>query len=319
MNPLVSIIIPSYNYGFIIGETLRNLQEQSYPAWEALVVDDGSSDNTAQIVNEFAAQDNRIRFFAQNNKGVSVARNLGFTHSKGSYIQFLDADDLLSRDKLAIQVAFLEAHPEVDISYTDHLYFEHERPNIVYPDYEMNNHNWLPKIDAKGYDAVNTLIYSNIAVVSSPLLRRAIVEKVKGFPEFSNYTEDWEFWFQCAIQGARYTFLDNDLAKTMIRIHHRNTSRNIQIMQAGELQFRKRITSQVRNSPVLNAEEKEKILQRNAASTQKLYKYMMYHANLGSLRQLKILYNLVSPGTFVSYYFKSLNFKRKELFKKKRR
>ncbi|MCE7060021.1 glycosyltransferase family 2 protein [Dyadobacter sp. CY343] len=319
MNPLVSIIIPSYNYGFIIEETLRNLQEQSYTNWEALIVDDGSSDNTAEVVRKFVAQDSRIYFFTQKNKGVSVARNLGFAHSKGSYIQFLDADDLLSKDKLAVQVEYLETHPGTDISYTDHLYFEHDRPEIMYPDYEMNNHNWLPKIDAKGYDAINTLIYSNIAVVSSPMLRRAVVKKVKGFPEFSNYTEDWEFWFQCAIMGARYTFLDDDRAKTLIRIHQRNTSRNIQIMQAGELQFRKRIVAQLRDSQVLNAEEKEILLQRNAASTQKLYKYMMYHADLGSLPQLKILYNLVDRKTFISYYFKSLNFKRKELFKKKKR
>jgi glycosyltransferase involved in cell wall biosynthesis len=318
MNKLVSIIIPTYNYGFIIEETLNNLLEQSYQNWEAIIVDDGSPDNTAEVVKKFVEKDKRISYVAQANSGVSVARNLGFEISKGDYIQFLDADDLLSKDKLLLQTAFLDANPEVDISYTDHLYFETERPDVTYPDYEMNHHNWLPKINAKGYEAVNTLIYSNIAVVSSPILRRGIVKKVKGFPEFSNYTEDWEFWFLCAVKGAHYCFFDNDAAKTLIRIHQKNTSKNIQTMQAGELQFRKRIVTAVQNTPFLSDLEKEKLLERNAASTQKLYKYMMYHADLLDWGQLKVLRGLTSPKTFISYYFKSLNFKRKNLFKKSR-
>jgi glycosyltransferase involved in cell wall biosynthesis len=318
MNKLVSIIIPTYNYGFVIEETLNNLLAQSYQHWEAIVIDDGSSDNTREVVEKFVNRDHRISYSVQPNSGVSVARNLGFKKSKGEYIQFLDADDLLSKDKLALQTAFLDQHPEVDIAYTDHLYFETDKPEIVYPDYEMNHHNWLPKINAKGYEAVNTLIYSNIAVVSSPMLRRGIVEKVNGFPEFSNYTEDWEFWFLCAVHGAHYCFFDNEKAKTLIRIHPRNTSKNIQIMQAGELQFRKRIVDRISESSYLTETEKEKLLERNSASTQKLYKYMMYHANLLSIKQLKILSGLTNLKTFVSYYFKSLNFKRKNLFKKTR-
>lgn len=318
MSVIVSIIIPSYNYGFVIGETLENLLAQSFQHWEALIVDDGSSDNTADVVAAFTARDNRIQYIRQPNSGVSVARNLGFQRSRGKYIQFLDADDLLSRDKLAIQVEFLDQNPDVDIAYTDHLYFEAHKPDVFYPDYEMNHHNWLPKIDARGYEAINTLIYSNIAVVSSPMLRRSMVEQVNGFPEFSNYTEDWEFWFLCAIQGARYTFVPDDRARTLIRIHARNTSRNIQVMQAGELEFRKRIIREVTKSSMLSAEEKAKLLEKNAASTQKLYKYMMYHANLLSPVQMKLLSGLVDRKTFISYYFKSLNYKRKALFKKGR-
>lgn len=318
MNPIVSIIIPSYNYGFVIGETLRNIQDQSFQNWEAIIVDDGSRDNTAAVVRQFVDTDARIRFFPQENKGVSAARNLGFQKATGKYIQFLDADDLLSRDKLTLQVDFLERNPDTDISYTDHIYFETNKPDIHYPDYEMNHHNWLPKIDARGYEVVNVLIYSNIAVVSSPLLRRKIVEKVNGFPEYSNYTEDWEFWFLCAVNGARYTFLNHPDALTMIRIHQRNTSRNIQIMQAGELKYRKRIVANVQQSAFLSGEEKERLLAKNEASTHKLYKYMMYHANLASPEQLRTMYGLTSFKTFVSFYFKALNYKRKALFKKSR-
>lgn len=313
---MVSIIIPSFNYGFIIGETLKNLQAQSFTDWEALVVDDGSSDNTAGIVAEFAALDSRIKYIHQVTQGVSKARNAGFRHCSGEFIQFLDADDLLSRHKVERQVDFMNANPEVDISYSDHIYFENDKPDVHYPDYEMNHNNWLPKICARGYEVVDILVYSNIAVVSSPLLRREIVEKVNGFPEYTRYTEDWEFWFLCAINNAKFCFLDDPNAKTLIRIHQRNTSRNIQIMQGGELEFRKRLIGRIRDSTILTEEEKEKLLLKNQASTTKLYKYMMYHANLLSPTQLKRMAKLTSWKTFISYYFKSLNFKRKGFFKK---
>jgi glycosyltransferase involved in cell wall biosynthesis len=318
MSKLVSIIIPSYNYGFIIEETLRNILAQSYQNWEVLIVDDGSTDNSREIIESFAKKDGRIKYFLQNNRGVSFARNHGFDNSKGDYIQFLDADDLLSKHKVSLQVDFLNQNPTVDISYSGHAYFENDRPEVMYPDYEMNNHDWLPRLDAAGYEIVNTLVYSNIAVVSSPLIRRAVVEKVGGFPEHSKYTEDWEFWFLCAINRAHFSFFDNPEAKTLIRIHTRNTSRNIQIMQAGELKFRKRMVDQIMNSYILTDGEKEKLLERNTKSTEILYKYMMYHCDLTSIEQLKIMAELTGWKTFVSYYFKSLNFKRKALFKNKR-
>lgn len=318
MSSLVSIIIPSYNYGFVIEETLRSIQEQTYTNWEAIFVDDGSTDNSREIIKEFAKKDKRIKLFTQNNQGVSKARNLGFLMSKGTYIQFLDADDLLTKNKLSLQIEHLDKNPKVDISYSGHLYFEIDHPEIYYPDYEMNNHDWLPKIDASGYEAINTLVYSNIAVVSSPVLKRQIVEKVNGFPEHSRYTEDWEFWFLCAINGAHYQFFDHPDAKTLIRIHARNTSRNIQTMQAGELKFRKRMIEQIEKASSLSVEEKQLLLQRNSKSTEKLYKYMMYHCDLTSVSQLRTMAELTGWRTFVAYYFKSLNYKRKKLFKNER-
>lgn len=319
MNQTVSIIIPSHNYGFVIGETLKNLQAQTYQNWEAIIVDDGSTDNTRDVVSQFSQHDARIQYYFQENQGVSVARNYGFKKSRGAYIQFLDADDLLSEEKLNTQVKFMENRPEVDISYTDHIYFENDDYSKEYPDYERNNHNWLKKIDTAGYNAIDLLIYSNIAVVSSPLLRREIVQNVKGFPENSKYTEDWEFWFLCAINGAHFAFLDNSLAKTRIRIHQRNTSKNIQVMQAGELTFRKRIVQYITDSAILSETQKTKLLERNEASTKKLYKYMMYHVDLTSIEQLKVVYALTSPLKFISFCFKSINYKRKEIFKKRKR
>src|SRR5262245_6278913 len=113
--PLVSIIVPTYNYGHLISETLACLQSQSYENWEALVVDDGSTDNTAAVVAAAAASDPRIHYFKQENQKQAAARNRGLSHSQGSYVQFLDSDDLLERRKLELHIKFLEQHPDIDI------------------------------------------------------------------------------------------------------------------------------------------------------------------------------------------------------------
>lgn len=318
METIVSIIIPMYNYGFVLRETLENLQQQSFLDWEAILVDDGSVDQTASIAKEFEQKDKRFRYVYQVNSGVSVARNHGIKLAKGKYLQFLDADDLLSKDKLAIQVAYMENHPESDLTYTSHVYFENDDPTKTYPDYERNNYDWLQRIDLQGYPLISMLIHANIAVVSSPLVTRTLVDKVGGFPEHSQHTEDWEFWFLCTLQQARFTFIDNPQAMTSIRIHEKSVSQSIGIMQIGELRFRDRIVHHLQ-AAALPSSEVESLLQQNTRSRDKLFKYMMYHADLTDWPFLSMLAKQVGKKRFVSYLFKSLNFKRKELFKPQRK
>lgn len=93
MSKLVSIIIPAYNVEQYIQATLRSVQNQTWQEWEALVVDDGSTDRTAEKINELAASDSRIRLIRQANAGSSSARNAGLAAAQGSYIAFLDGDD----------------------------------------------------------------------------------------------------------------------------------------------------------------------------------------------------------------------------------
>lgn len=317
-NALVSIIIPAYNYGFVLSETFENLLMQSYPYWEAIVVDDGSSDNTQEVVEKFHAIDPRIQYVYQPNSGVSAARNKGISLAKGKYIQFLDADDLLSRDKLKIQVAFMEAHPETDLSYTNHLYFENDDPSKTYPDYERNNYDWLQRINLKGYDLIRMLMYANIAVVSSPMLKKELALKTGGFPEDSHHTEDWEFWFLCALHQARFTFIDNSDARTFIRIHAASVSQGIEIMQAGELKFRDRMEKHLQIAG-LNDQQMQELTGQNVKSRDKLFKYMMYHADLTNITYLKKLIKITGRKRFFNYLLKSLNYKRKQLFKSKDR
>jgi len=123
VKPLISIIIPCYNYSLYIPQALKSLQEQDFTNWECWVIDDGSTDSTSRIVNDIAIYDKRINYVYQENQGQPVARNTGLRLAKGDYIQFLDADDLLEPMKFSRQLNYLLQNTEVDIVYGAVGYF----------------------------------------------------------------------------------------------------------------------------------------------------------------------------------------------------
>lgn len=109
MEELVSIITPTYNCGNFIGETIESVLQQSYPHFEMIIVDDCSKDNTKEIVEKYASQDNRIKYhLLENNSGAAVARTKAMELASGKYMAFLDSDDLWTEDKLERQLAFMQ-------------------------------------------------------------------------------------------------------------------------------------------------------------------------------------------------------------------
>ncbi|WPR71610.1 glycosyltransferase family 2 protein [Flavobacterium sp. NG2] len=107
MKPLVSIIIPTYNRASLISQTLDSVLLQTYNNWECIIVDDGSFDNSEEVILSFVKKDIRFRYFKRpigRNKGASSCRNIGVEKSKGNFIQFLDSDDVLSENKLQDQI-----------------------------------------------------------------------------------------------------------------------------------------------------------------------------------------------------------------------
>lgn len=120
---LVSIIIPVYNRGNLIGETLDSILNQTYQNWECIVVDDGSTDNTPQIVNKYCERDNRIKYYTRPNsyiKGGSGARNYGFKLSAGQYINWFDSDDIMAPNKLEMDIRAIKSGEfDFTISHSD--------------------------------------------------------------------------------------------------------------------------------------------------------------------------------------------------------
>jgi glycosyltransferase involved in cell wall biosynthesis len=126
--PLVTIIIPAYNASKYINETLNSVLEQSFSDFEILIIDDGSTDDLCDKVRQF--KDERILYYYQENKGVSAARNFGFSKAKGKYVVFFDADDVMGDNFLQSRLAELECDDRLNfvcgkvLKFSDHKHFE---------------------------------------------------------------------------------------------------------------------------------------------------------------------------------------------------
>ncbi|MCB2205726.1 glycosyltransferase [bacterium] len=115
--PLVSIIIATYNRADLLPRALESVMLQSWQYWELCIIDDGSTDDTPKLLKEFGTGDGRIRVFRQENAGPSASRNLGLQHCFGDYIAFLDSDDAYAVDHIALRVREMRMHPETDMLY----------------------------------------------------------------------------------------------------------------------------------------------------------------------------------------------------------
>lgn len=116
--PLVSFVVPTYNRAKIIGETLESIKAQTYKNWECIIVDDGSDDDTESLIENYILQDPRFKFLKRPDgrvKGGNAARNIGFENSKGDFINFVDSDDILHKDKLTLQIEVLEANENAQV------------------------------------------------------------------------------------------------------------------------------------------------------------------------------------------------------------
>ncbi len=118
-NPLISVIIPTYNRGWIIKEAIDSVLAQDYVNYELIVVDDGSTDNTHDILNSYQ---NNFLILRQNNKGVSSARNRGLAAASGHFVAFLDSDDIWLPQKLSQQVDFFHSNPDALICQTEEIW-----------------------------------------------------------------------------------------------------------------------------------------------------------------------------------------------------
>jgi glycosyltransferase involved in cell wall biosynthesis len=239
--PLVSIIIPAYNYAHFITETLENILEQTYTNWECIVVDDGSTDNTSEVVKLFIDSHPHYNFqyCKISNGGIAVARTAGIDRSKGKYLQFLDADDLLSADKLKVQVNHLEKH-KVALVYSSSRFFRIVNGVQVleqrYPD------GFLSHESLNGYQLFQKLIEHNIFTVCSAMIRVDLFREVGGFAKVILNNEDWMLWFKMALTQPAFGF-DNDISSyVLIRLHGSSVMTQHGIMFRSEVQVREEMT-----------------------------------------------------------------------------
>lgn len=218
-DPLVSVIIPSYNSRKWVGQAIDSVLGQTYTNTEIIVVDDGSTDDTGAYLAEQYPQG--IKYIYQPNAGVSAARNNGLKHATGQLIQFLDADDWLLPEKLARQVEYLQLQPKYQIVYCD-----------FWCAYSSDGPLELPaggKLIKGVYGQIlPDLLGRTVVIMHAALTRRECFELGGNFKEDLIYAEDWEFWMRLAGLGFQYGFLPQRDAVYRLVLNSRST-KNYQV------------------------------------------------------------------------------------------
>jgi Glycosyl transferase family 2 len=211
-NPLVSIIIPCFNGEAYLRETLESALAQTYPCVEIIVVDDGSTDRSGGIAQEYP-----IRYIHQSNRGLTPSRNLGIQESRGSYIVFLDADDRLKPEAIEIGLRVLAQHPECAITVGDHLFVSADGSYLG-----PSKKKCLP---GAHYEA---LLQSNfIEMISSVLFRKSVFDAVGIFDVNLRVAEDYELYLRIAREHAIWC---HPTVVAEYRLHKTNASRNSELM-----------------------------------------------------------------------------------------
>ena len=225
--PLVSVVVPVYNAEKYIEECLESIISQTYPNIEIIVVDDGSSDRTPRILKEYKQY---IQCFRQNPSGGPAApRNFGILQSNGAYICFCDNDDVMIKDRIAMQVDFMQRQSEAVISFCDYRNFD---SNGLFTEthFKTCSQLWTLVGNLREYllsNATRILASENFGICGTLMFRRALLQNESAFnPELVG-TDDFHFYFRLARYGK--VGIVNQVGQ-LRRKHKDNLSDNLDLM-----------------------------------------------------------------------------------------
>lgn len=241
--PLVSIIVPCYNQGKYIAETLDSVLGQKYSNWECVIINDGSTDDSEDVISRYCDKDSRFKYIYQENAGVVVARNNAISQSHGKYLLPLDGDDLISPEYLDMAVPILEANDIVILVYCDVMKFGAEEGVLKLPVFNIRN------------------LLSTGCCVCTSMFRRKSFDLVGGYKiEMREGWEDWEFFISLIEMGGEVKKID----KTLFFYRFIENSRNRNIDREKKRELR---TTLVRLHPRLYYEQYDKmVVERNTRS-----------------------------------------------------
>ncbi|WP_299550030.1 glycosyltransferase family 2 protein [Seonamhaeicola sp.] len=219
MNPLISIIIPTYNRASFIGKTLDSILAQTYKNWECIIVDDGSTDNTAKVVATYCDKDDRFQYHSRpdnRTKGANACRNYGFELSKGDYINWFDSDDIMMPQKLELQINGLH-NSNFDFSICQTLIF----------DVVKNKEKGLRAPKLKSDNIFEDYITYNIFwLTGAPVWKKAFLKKYDlNFDEELQQAQDYDFHMRALYVSENY--IENETPLVQFNIHEDNMSKTI--------------------------------------------------------------------------------------------
>lgn len=221
-NSKVSVIVPSYNYGHYIAACLNSVIAQTYLNWECIVIDNGSTDSTAEIVKAYIKKDSRISYYYTEQKGVSFARNLAVQHCEGDYILPLDADDKIAPTYLEKAVKILSSDATVKVVYCDAELFGSASGKWILPNYSLRD-----------------MLVEN-SIFCSALFRKSDFNTVQGFnEEMVEGFEDWDFWIRMLKNGGTAY----KIPEALFYYHIKSGSRNSSLDEEKQVLLRRRIVA----------------------------------------------------------------------------
>lgn len=208
---LVSIIIPTYNRAHLVSETLSSVLNQTYSNWECIIVDDGSTDTTVDVITDFIKGDNRFCLLVRpddRKKGASSCRNIGLENSKGRFIQFLDSDDIISPDKISEQLKVLTTQSELSFAFCKWGRFSNSIDAIdlydslfVYQDFSNPVELLNALIVSKGYLPIHSFLFS-----------KKLVDKAGFWDENIGLNDDGEFFSRIVVHFEKTVFSSKGIA-----------------------------------------------------------------------------------------------------------
>jgi glycosyltransferase involved in cell wall biosynthesis len=214
--PTISVIVPAYNAEQTILETITSVLSQTFSDFELIVINDGSTDRTLELLN--TVNDSRLQVFSYPNGGVSIARNRGITQASGEFIAVLDADDLWTADKLELQLAALQQQPEAGVAYS-WAYYMDEQGKSSQPS---------EPVYFEGNVYAQLLVNDFVVSCSNCLMRRQAVESVGEFDQEVAGAADWDYWLRLALN---WPFVVVPKYQVYYRISSGSMQSNVEFME----------------------------------------------------------------------------------------
>lgn len=277
----VSVIVPSYNYGRLISETLDSVLSQTYRDWECIIVDDGSTDNTRQVVERYVRRDDRFKYIHQENKGPAGAKNRGILNASGEYIQLLDADDLLHPGKIRLQLDFCLSQKSF-ISYCETAQFSDSIDN--------QRMDYIGPVDDMLYRLYNFWLPYPIPV-HCLLIKRTIFERHGLFDEAFKANVDRFFFCRLALANVKFDYFP--FVGAYLRHHKDKLTKNIGRLVRYVVEFYKKMADEADDSLFVS---RYGFTQRQLMNANLTYIYLSWVAGGAERRQLHLIKRLLSEN-----------------------
>lgn len=248
MIELVSIIVPCYNQAQFLPEALQSVMVQTYENWECIIINDGSTDNTAEVIQEWLAKDNRFKYIKIKNEGVSNARNAGIQCAKGNFIMPLDADDKIASNYIELAINKFQEDKELTLVYSNAKKFGEVSENWILKNFSLR-----------------TLASENM-IFCTAIYKKEDWLRIGGYDiNMKKGLEDWEFWIALLKNGEKVFRLNEICFFYRIKNNSRNTGFNLleknELLNYINIKHVDFVVAQLGSSILLTKELREKELE----------------------------------------------------------